>query len=431
MTLEEDAADIIVLGAGMAGLTAARQLAEAGKRVLIVEARDRVGGRILTHHEPASNAPEESIELGAEFIHGKPPELWQLIVEAGLETWELDGEQLCANGHRIEECNSQLDKAFQYLEALKDWRKPDLTFAEYLDKARIPDAVRSRLIGYVEGFNAADHRRISVLSLAKQQAAEDSIEGDRLFRVRGGYDQVPDFLRQKCLAAGAVFAMKTQALAIRWKKGNVEIDCISEGQGRVFRAPQAVVALPLGVLQAGAVHFDPEPLQATRPIAQMEMGDVARAVLLFKTRFWAQRPHSNREIGIQKRLDELSFLFAAQQRPAVWWTPFPEPSNTLTGWSGGPVSERMLDAPTHAREEALRSSLASNFEVSETYLIDQIKRVFLHDWRADQFSLGAYSYVPAGAVDASRQISEPVLATLFSRANIPTSQVIGALSTAL
>ena len=173
--------DIVVIGAGMAGLTAARHLAEAGKRVLVVEARDRVGGRILTEHVHG-----EALELGAQFVHGKPPELWQLIEEAKLETYELDGEQLCWQPESLDECGEDQDQSFEYLEALESWHGDDCTFAEYLDRANIPAAVRPGLIGYVEGFNAADHRLIGVASLARQHQAEDEIEGGRLFQVRGG-----------------------------------------------------------------------------------------------------------------------------------------------------------------------------------------------------------------------------------------------------
>src|SRR4030088_3805573 len=85
--------DVVVVGAGMAGLTAARALVEAGLRVLVVEAQDRIGGRIWTRH-----VGDQAIELGAEFIHGRPPELWALIDEAGLGTDERGGAPGCFEG---------------------------------------------------------------------------------------------------------------------------------------------------------------------------------------------------------------------------------------------------------------------------------------------------------------------------------------------
>src|ERR1700753_2953964 len=83
---------VLVIGAGMAGLAAARALAERGVQVTVLEARERVGGRVLTRH-----ADGATVELGAEFVHGRAPELWALIEEAGVETVERDGTMLRAD----------------------------------------------------------------------------------------------------------------------------------------------------------------------------------------------------------------------------------------------------------------------------------------------------------------------------------------------
>src|SRR5258708_22490180 len=99
--------DVVVVGAGMAGLTAARALAEAGLKVLVVEAQDRIGGRIWTRH-----VGDEAIELGAEFIHGRPPELWALVEEAGLETYERRGTQVCFDDGALTDCSGLMDEVF-------------------------------------------------------------------------------------------------------------------------------------------------------------------------------------------------------------------------------------------------------------------------------------------------------------------------------
>ena len=125
--------DVVVVGAGMAGLTAARSLAEAGLKVLVVEAQDRIGGRIWTRH-----VGEEAIELGAEFIHGRPPELWALIDEAGLETYERDGSQVCFEDGALSDCGGEMEEVFEPLEKLEDFDGPDMSFAEYLDREQTP-----------------------------------------------------------------------------------------------------------------------------------------------------------------------------------------------------------------------------------------------------------------------------------------------------
>src|SRR5271155_3014401 len=147
--------DVVIVGAGMAGLTAARALAKAGVRVLVLEAQERIGGRILTQHVGG-----EAIELGAEFIHGRPPELWALIDEAGLETYERGGAQVCFEDGALRDCGGEMDEVFEPLEKLKKFKGPDISFAAYLDREKTPAKERGPMIGYVEGFNAADHRQV-------------------------------------------------------------------------------------------------------------------------------------------------------------------------------------------------------------------------------------------------------------------------------
>ena len=81
--------DVVVLGAGVAGLAAARGLAEAGLQVVLLEAGARVGGRVHTVRLAGSDLP---VEVGAEFVHGRPPELLALIEEAGLTLFEREGK---------------------------------------------------------------------------------------------------------------------------------------------------------------------------------------------------------------------------------------------------------------------------------------------------------------------------------------------------
>src|ERR1700758_1803879 len=132
--MRDNTHDVIVIGAGMAGLTAARSLAEAGMKVLVAEAQDRIGGRIWTRH-----IGDEAIELGAEFVHGRPPELWALIDEAGIETYERDGAQVCFEDGTLSECGSEMHDVFDPLEKLENFRGPDLSFADYLDLEGVPD----------------------------------------------------------------------------------------------------------------------------------------------------------------------------------------------------------------------------------------------------------------------------------------------------
>ena len=213
-----EALDVIVIGAGVAGLAAARTLAEAGRRVALIEARDRVGGRILT--VPAVHG-ELPVELGAEFIHGLPSELIHLVEEAGLTRFELEGDYRCFRDQRgvgkLDPCGDQreVNQLFDELgQSGLAQDSHDLTFSEFVAQRGIGPEAAAWATNYVEGFNAADANRISVRSLAKQQAAEDAISGDRLFRVVEGYARVPAFLLRRFLDAGGELFTSTPVRSI-------------------------------------------------------------------------------------------------------------------------------------------------------------------------------------------------------------------------
>src|SRR5215471_5907052 len=119
--------DVVIIGAGASGLTAAGELSAAGLRVLLLEARNRIGGRILTHHLP--NYP---VELGAEFIHGRPPETFDLVKKAGLRVAEMRWKMARRKGNRWVEDDPILDDV-EKLSALMRTDEPDQSFQEFID----------------------------------------------------------------------------------------------------------------------------------------------------------------------------------------------------------------------------------------------------------------------------------------------------------
>ena len=395
--MTDNTQDVVVVGAGMAGLTAARALAEAGLKVLVVEAQDRIGGRIWTRH-----VGDEAIELGAEFIHGRPPELWALIDEAGLETYERGGAQVCFEDGALSDCSGAMEEVFAPLEKLEDFDGPDMSFAEYLDREQVPMEKRARIIGYVEGFNAADHREVSVASLGAQQKAEDADGSNHNYRLRGGYDQLPRYLSERITEFGGKVLTGTPVKEIRWEQGWVEV--VSDLWS--FRAPHAVVTLPLAVLQRGKVKITPRPHQILEAADRLRMGQARRFTLLFAEKFWEDLPP-------QPALKGMSFLFAFTEMPPVWWTAHPERSNTITGWVGGPRSAALTGVDAKTLGDKACATLARIFGLRKQQIHGLLRGCYTHDWQHDRYSFGAYGYVAAGGLDASRQMTEPVADTLF------------------
>lgn len=389
--------DVVVLGAGISGLTAARNLAQAGVNTAIVEARDRVGGRIFTNHDGSLPVP---VELGAEFIHGRPRSLWEVIDAAGLATWELEGSSGCYQNGRLSDCT--LEESSKILEEIEDYRGADISFSQYLS-GRQDGAEASWASSYVEGFNAADQAVIGVASLAKQQEAEDAIEGHRLFRIMKGYDQLPEFLLKGFHDAGGLLFTNVEAKEIRWRKGDVTIDCIrTPGSAERITARAAIITLPLGVLQADQVRIDPHPHQIFFHLRRLAFGNVHRITLVFDECFWNEG-----------REEAISFLFSLDSMPPTWWTPSPIRAPVITGWVGGPKAEdRRLDSESLLREQSL-ATLAQLFSTDVGRLRAKLQRCFTHNWRKDRHTCGAYTYIPAGALDAPLHLTRPVDDTLF------------------
>ena len=415
---QDRGADVLILGAGMAGLGAARALLERGVHVTVVEARDRVGGRILSH----THSNGTVTELGAEFIHGRAPELWALIEEAGVQTIEREGAMLreVEPGalHSEEDGDGESEEdLFSPLGALADLPE-DMPFAAWLEQSNVPKWRKPALIGYVEGFNAADAAVISAQALGVQQRAEEESEGGRAWHVIGGYAQLTEYLAGRVRELGGTILLNSEVRAVRWKPGSVEAELAS---GEALRVPRCIVSLPLGVLQTvntpGALRMEPEPA-ALAHARRLVMGDAERFTMLFRERWWT-RPGPQRTASWKKQLEAMSFLFTPSRMPPVWWTAHahegvePEPLPTLTGWAGGPRAAAL--AGRNAGElgrEACRT-LAEVFHLPASELEAELVATIMHDWNADPYSRGAYSYVPTGALLASSAMTQPEADTLY------------------
>jgi monoamine oxidase len=404
--------DVIVIGAGIAGVSAAAELAEAGVTTIILEARDRIGGRIFTQTSGNGHFP---VELGAEFIHGLAPEILDPLRKHNIPITEVEGDAWCVRGGQLRGCDffSEVDTVLHRM----DEEAPDESFLSFLDRCcpnASPEAKR-RALGYVSGFNAADPAKVGVRWLARQMKAEEKIEGERAFHAKGGYASLLTIFEERAAKAGIEVRLKTVVNRVTWKAGNVMV----EGNGPEIPVSlscrQILVTVPIGVLQAGlgedgAIEFSPPlPKEKLKAIAGIEMGKATRVVLEFRERFWDTiHPHS----APKKTLAKMSYLLSQDEWFPTWWTAMPHDFPTLTGWSAAECAERLESDNMPVITRALRT-IASLLSVELSDVERLLQAGHLHNWQADPYSRGAYSYVKACAADAPKILGRPIDNTLF------------------
>lgn len=436
--------DVVVIGAGAAGLAAAHILVDAGRSLALLEARDRIGGRIYTVRRGGAGLP---IELGAEFVHGRPPVTFTLAASAGLTLVEQEGEvsfgtreqPLSAalgsthgeneHPHSDDDADDEEDGFGAILAAVAGETGPDRTFQQFLyDRFPGPRwaAARSAATGYVEGYEAADPATVSVRWLAHSEAASAAGDGDRQFRFLAGYDRLMDWLRDQLPPNRATLHLNTEVYEIAWSPGHVTVHARAAADATgldTWTARAAIITLPLGVLAApsgarGAVRINPPASEQTAAMQRLAMGHAVKVVLRFRQLFWdALKPTF-------PQLPRLSFMFrgdfggasGAEYAPPLfptWWTSAPLLVPTLTAWMGGPRAARLAETAPEAIASLALDSLTRALGVSRADLDALLEGWDMHSWGADPYARGAYSYVLAGGLDAPAQLATPVADTLF------------------
>ena len=406
--------EVAVVGAGAAGLAAARTLQHVGLDVVVLEARERVGGRVFTHRDSVTPIP---IELGAEFIHGSAPEVDEIVRAANLRTVDISGRRWQATGERLRPTDDMWDRLERVMRRLDERRTPDRSFAEFLRRkpgGRRLATDRRLTTEFVENFHAADIDRIGERALASGGLPEDQRER-RIGRVLDGYDRVIDAL---AAPLGDRIRLAAIVTRVRWGPGNVAIESRhADGRARpTLTARAAVIAVPLGVLQAspgdaGSIEFDPDLRSKKEPLSRLAMGPVVRVMLRLSERFWASQWFA-RQAGVDD-LDTLSFLQSSDEDFPVWWTPYPLRAPLLTAWRGGPGAIKLAGMALEEIQETAIASLARQTGASRLRLRGMVEAVWMHDWEHDPYSRGAYSYQMVGGLEAPAALARPLRGTLF------------------
>lgn len=409
--------DCVVIGAGAAGLAAARDLRCADKDFVVLEARGRVGGRVFTYRDPAVVAP---IELGAEFLHGSTPETDAIVREARLTTVEVVGDHWEAEGGQFSQVNDFWRDIDRVLGKLDEHQTPDRSFADFLSERaehkNKPKHRRARqlAIEFVQGFHAADPALVSERWLAHSGDPGESPEESRMGRLVEGYDRVTAYMARDVFD---VVALNTIVERVEWSEGSVAVHSrgADGGEREPIHARSVIVTVPIGVLRAeppetGAIRFEPEVPVLRECVPKLEMGSVLRTVFAFTERFW--------EYGLGEEPNEgalasLSFLHSPGATVPVWWTLFPLRAPVMVGWVGGPPAAELCALPEDEIARRSLRDLARHLGTSYERLDELLAGNWMHNWELDPYARGAYSYAAVGGGGAARRLSRPVESTIF------------------
>jgi monoamine oxidase len=387
---------VLIIGAGAAGLAAWHGLQAAGIPAEILEARDRIGGRMWTIRSRRSRP----VELGAEFIHGMPPATLSALRRARIEPVECMDTRFLAENGALHEFHD-FWKIIQRVDSQID-RRREISYADFLRSAKATDFEKMIAKAYVEGFNAAHAELISAPSIALEDAASAEMEGEKESRLPDGYGSLATWLGasipRECLH------LQTVVRGIRWKRGEVEVSAESPSGSSKFRCEKLLITVPLGVFcsdpdREGALHITPALDKKLEAAHRLEAGDVVKIVCVFREAFWP--------------VGRMGFAMKPEADVATWWTQTSPDERTLTGWAGGPAAEKLLLC---SRDEIISRALCSLteiFGVPVSDLQNLVEETHFHNWTADPFSRGAYSYPKVGGIEAARALAMPLENTLF------------------
>jgi len=399
--------DIIIIGAGAAGLMAAYILSKAGKTVTVLEARNRIGGRIHTIYDKVFSAP---VELGAEFVHGNLPVTLELLKEAGIPTDDVQFEMWQHHDNSFAKSQEFVEGWDNFLEKVNQLEH-DMPLHDFLEKHFAADnyaKMRSQIESYVAGYDTADILDVSTFALRNEWNHEDE---DAQHWINGGYSGMADYLANTVRDQGNTIQLNAVAKEILWKKDKVEIITTDN---TAYEAGKVIIALPLGVLHAhkeeqGAIVFNPYLPEQSKALKNICFGSIIKVLLEFDEIFW-ESDAITELAGAD--LSTMGFLFSDEAIP-TFWTQSPTRSPLLTGWLGGPPSYQKKDLSQEAILELTLTSLSNIFKISPELLSEKLVAWRVANWTADPYTRGSYAYEKVESPQARKALNQPIVDTIY------------------
>ncbi|MGH8022573.1 MAG: flavin monoamine oxidase family protein [Limisphaerales bacterium] len=382
------AAAVIIIGGGIAGLGAALELARRRVSTIVLEAKSRFGGRIHTVRDHGL-----AIELGAEFVHGRGKPLLEAIQNARLSTQAVPGSNQIFENGRLEECNVW-DTVSEVLKRV-DRRKPDSSLEDFLAGQPLDERTRRLVRNFVTGFDAAHTDCISAHACLLAELSGEQMDLPQELRIADGYAGLVEYFTREITARGGGLVSGAKVRRVRWQPGNIEVLASRDGGEEIFQGDAGIVTLPVGVLKAGDVLFEPFLPDKAEAANRLQFGNVVKVIFHFRESSWG----------------DFGFIHAPGAALPTWWSDARGP--ILTGWAGGTDADALLRCSSDELRSLGLALLSKILRASVQALERGLLAVHYYNWAGDPEIRGAYSYIPVNGMDLPGRLAEPVAGTLF------------------
>ena len=384
--------DAIIIGAGASGLMAAHELSGRGKKLLVLEGRNRIGGRIHSFFSQGLVC-----EAGAEFIHGASPITKEILKSAGINYYPSTGKMYSSMDGKWNTRNDFGQGWGEMMRKMGDL-KEDLALSVFLDnyfKDPKYEGLRRSVIGFAKGFDLVDISKASTIALYEEWENESYEQ----FRIGKGYGSMTDYLGSYVKSRGCEILVSQSAKTIYWNDSDIQVDTET---GQSFFAKKLLVTIPISLLQdqkaKASIRFDPPISKERSAFQKIGYGSLIKLLLVFDEPFW------------EKIKKNIGFILSDQAIP-TWWTQAPENNRLLTGW--WPTTGHAGQQTMEEIKSLAVASLSNIFNMNEDILRSKLVSDSIFDWQQDIYSLGGYSYLMPASKDAISKLKKPIDNRLF------------------